>query len=74
MSTWDDLLAVTHPGTELDVSAGIGRWLTLRRSIRQEPGSDYMTLTVEFVRGGSDSDPRQQHPIPPTPDREDPTP
>lgn len=79
MSTWDDLLAVTHPGTE--VEAGTDRWLVMRRSYT--PGTaptfdnrdDTLTLTVELVRSGSSADPRE---IPPprffpsaTPSRED---
>lgn len=58
MSAWDELLAATHPGREVD--SGTYRWLVLRRSCRfGQPGSDnQMTLTVEFVRAGSPADPR----------------
>jgi hypothetical protein len=68
--SWDALLAVTHPGVELEV--GADRWLILRRAY-QHPDTalndhdDRMVITVELVRSGSPADPRTG----PTPPRED---
>lgn len=77
MTAWDELLAVTHPGTEVEVPTTGERWLALRRAY-QEPDAlaergDRMTLTVEFVRAGSDLDPRRppaDAPRPTTPEGE----
>lgn len=72
MSAWDELLAVTYPGTEIEIGADC--WLVMRRSYTPGPllalenRDNRMTLTVEFVRSGSPADPRQ---IQPTPPRED---
>jgi hypothetical protein len=74
VSTWDDLLTVTHPGTEVEI--GADRWLVMRRSYTPgrysaEDCDNTMTITVELVRSGSPADPRA---IQPTPPREDPAP
>jgi hypothetical protein len=57
VTAWDELLAVTHPGTEVEAAGAT--WLTLRRSYREHDDPDRLTLTVEFVRAGSSSDPRR---------------
>jgi hypothetical protein len=71
VSAWDELLAITHPGREIQI--GEGRWLFMRRSYTHptdslEERDDRMTIIVELVRSGSPADPRE---IRPTPPRED---
>lgn len=70
MSAWDELLAATHPGKE--VEAGSDVWLVVRRSYTHPDSSiegrdDRMTITVELVRSGSDADPRRPPPDAPRP-------
>lgn len=72
MNAWDQLLAATHPGREVEI--GADRWLLIRRSYQQEEAGpearpNRLTLTVEMVRAGSDADPRRLPPDapPPTP-------
>lgn len=64
MTAWDELLAVTHPGMEVEIPTTGDRWLMLRRRYEMGVGDlstreDYMTLTVELVRAGSAADPRR---------------
>jgi hypothetical protein len=62
VSAWDELLAITHPGREIQI--GAERWLFMRRSYERPEASltehgDRMTITVELVRAGSPADPRR---------------
>lgn len=60
MNAWEELLAATRPGRE--VENGADCWLILRRSCNNdEPFGRYdrMTITVELVRSGSPTDPRR---------------
>jgi hypothetical protein len=71
VSGWEDLLAATRPGTDLEI--GAESWLVLRRSyvrdgdLLNSVNHERMTITVELVRVDSESDPRHL----PTPSRED---
>jgi hypothetical protein len=62
VSAWNELLALSHPGREIQI--GAERWLFMRRSYRRDSADpdlrdNYMTITVELVRAGSPADPRQ---------------
>lgn len=67
MSAWEELLAVTRPGTEMKMPTGES-WIVMSRAYRQDDQAlpwehlDRLTVTVELIRAGSASDPR---PLPP---------
>jgi hypothetical protein len=72
VSDWDDFLALTHPGREVEIPTTGERWLIMRRSYRSDSADpdlrdNYLTVTVELVRSGSAVDPRRLPPDAPRP-------
>lgn len=69
MNAWDELLAATRPGGEVEV--GADTFLVVSRRYHREEDDpthlDRLTLTVELVRARSDADPWRLPADAPTP-------